>query len=284
MADGGPRLVPPGDYRVINRAYWNDRAPAHAASPGYGVQRFVDDATFLSDVVRFDVPRLGDISGLTGIHLQCHIGTDTISLARLGARMTGLDLSGVSIGQARSIAARVQPEVMFVEGEVYSAPQLLDNETFDLVYTGIGALCWLPDIRRWAGVVQALLKPGGRLFIREGHPVLWALDDTRTDDLLVMGFPYFETAEALASDEDSTYVQVDRPFEATRNLSWNHGIGEIVTALLDAGLRLTMLVEHETVPWTALPGRMVDTGSGEWALADRRWRAPMTYTLQAVKQ
>ena len=200
-SDSGPRLVPPGDYRAINRAYWNDRAPAHAASPGYGVQRFVDDATFLSDVVRFDVPRLGDIAGLTGIHLQCHIGTDTISLARLGARMTGLDLSGASIGQARSIAARVQPEVIFVEGEVYSAPQLLDNESFDLVYTGIGALCWLPDIRRWAGVVRALLKPGGRLFIREGHPVLWALDDTRTDDLLVMGFPYFETAEALASDE-----------------------------------------------------------------------------------
>jgi len=277
------RLVPADDYREVNRAYWNDRAPAHAASPGYDVQRFVDDPAFLSDVVRFDVPRLGDIAGLTGIHLQCHIGTDTISLARLGARMTGLDLSDASIGQARTIAGLAKADVTFVEGEVYSAPELLDAASFDLVYTGIGALCWLPDIRRWAGVVRALLKPGGRLFIREGHPVLWALDETRTDDLLVMQFPYFETAEALASDDDNTYVEVDRPFHATRSLSWNHGIGEIVTALLDAGLRLTMLVEHDTVPWTALPGQMVDTGSGEWALADRRWRAPMSYTLQAVR-
>jgi SAM-dependent methyltransferase len=278
-----PRLVPADDYREVNRAYWNDRAPAHAASPGYSVQRFADDAAFLSDVVRFDRPRLGDIAGLTGVHLQCHIGTDTISLARLGARMTGLDLSDDSIAQARNIAALARSDVRFIAGELYSAPELLDNETFDLVYTGVGALCWLPDIRRWADVVQALLKPGGRLFIREGHPVLWALDDTRTDDLLVMGFPYFETVEALAWDQDDTYVEVERPFQVTRSLSWNHGIGEIVTALLDAGLRLTMLVEHETVPWTALPGRMVNVGHGEWALTDRRWRAPMSYTLQAVK-
>ncbi|MET0866189.1 MAG: class I SAM-dependent methyltransferase, partial [Nakamurella sp.] len=251
VPDIAPQLVPGADYLAVNRAYWNDRAPAHAVSPGYDVQRFVDDATFLSGVVQFDLPRLGDIAGLTGIHLQCHIGTDTISLARLGARMTGLDLSDSSISQARDIAVRSQAEVSFIEGEVYAAPELVGESTFDLVYTGVGALCWLPDIRRWAEVVATLLKPGGRLFLREGHPVLWALDETRTDDLLVLGFPYFETTNALAWEQDNTYVEVDRTFQATRNLSWNHGMGEIVSALLAAGLRLTMLVEHQTVPWTA---------------------------------
>jgi hypothetical protein len=141
----------------------------------------------------------------------------------------------------------------------------------------------LPDIRRWAAVVAALLKPGGRLFIRESHPVLWALDDTRTDDLLVMGYPYFETAQGLVSDEEDAYVEVDRPFQANRSQSWNHGIGEIVTALLDAGLRLTMLIEHETVYCAALPGQLVAAGGGEWALTDRRSRAPLSYTLQALK-
>lgn len=273
------------DYRDVNRAHWDERAPAHAASPGYGVQRFVEDATFLSDVVRFDVPRLGDIAGLTGVHLQCHIGTDTVSLARLGARMTGLDFSGASVVEARRIAEAAGADVTFVEGELYDAPQLLTPGSFDLVYTGIGALCWLPDIDRWAGVVAALLKPGGRLFVREGHPVMWALEDNRPDDLLVMAFPYHQQTAPLEWDEEGSYVEVDRPLVNTRSLSWNHGLGEIMTALFDAGLALTAFVEHDSVPWEPLPGQMVLEGDpAEWKLADRRWRAPLTYTLQAVKR
>ena len=121
------------------------------------------------------------MAGLTGIHLQCHIGTDTLSLARLGARMTGLDLSPVSLEQARTLAADAGADIDYVEADTYSAPQALGGRTFDLVYTGIGALCWLPDIDRWAGVVDDLLEPGGRLFVREGHPMMWAVDETRTD-------------------------------------------------------------------------------------------------------
>jgi SAM-dependent methyltransferase len=272
------------DYRDVNRAHWDERAPAHAASPGYAVDRFAEDPTFLSDVVRFDVPRLGDLTGLTGVHLQCHIGTDTVSLARLGARMTGLDLSVASVEEARQVAEVAGADVEFVVGEVYDAPDLLPPASFDLVFTGIGALCWLPDITRWAEVVAALLKPGGRLFLREGHPVMWALEDNRADDLLVMRYPYHRQTEPLEWDEEGSYVEVDRELVNTRSLSWNHGLGDIVTALLDAGMRLTMLVEHDTVPWEPLPGLMVQTPEfGEWALRTGRERAPMTYTLQAVK-
>jgi SAM-dependent methyltransferase len=272
------------DYRDVNRANWDERAPAHAASADYGVQRFVDDPAHLSDVVRFDRPLLGDITGLVAVHLQCHIGTDTISLARLGATVTGLDFSPKSIEQARQLAGRSGTAVDFVESDVYGAVEVLGRERFDLVYTGIGALGWLPSIDRWARTVSELLKPGGRLFIREGHPVLWALDQDRADDLLVIGFPYFETDEPQIWDEPGTYVQTDVEFAHTVTHEWNHGLGEIVTALLSAGMAVTGLAEHRSVPWEALPGKMRRVGElREWTLTDRPERLPHTYTLQAVK-
>jgi 2-polyprenyl-3-methyl-5-hydroxy-6-metoxy-1,4-benzoquinol methylase len=162
----------PGDYRSVNLSSWDERAPAHTSSPDYAVQSFVEDPDFISDVVRFDLPLLGEVSGMRGVHLQCHIGTDTMSLARLGARMTGFDFSGAALGEARRIASLAGADVDFVEGDLYAAPDLLPRGDFDLVFTGIGALIWLPDIRRWADVVASLLRPGGRLFIREGHPML----------------------------------------------------------------------------------------------------------------
>jgi SAM-dependent methyltransferase len=270
------------EYLRLNRAQWDERAPAHAASPDYAVDRFVEDPAYLSKVVRFDLPRLGDIRDVRAVHLQCHIGTDTISLARLGARMTGLDFSGASLAEARRIAGLAGADVDFVQAEVYQAPRVLGRERFDLVFTGVGALCWLPSVRRWAAVVADLLRPGGRLFLREGHPVLWAIDETRPDGLLVLDLPYFETEEPLVWTEEGTYVATDRVFSHTTTHNWNHGLGEIVTALGEAGLRLTMLVEHDSVPWQALPERMRRDG-GEWRLTDRPNRLPLTYTLQAIK-
>src|SRR3954463_7382329 len=269
------------DYRDVNRASWDERAPAHAASPGYSVQQFIDDPTFISGVVRFDVPRLGDIRGLRGVHLQCHIGTDTVSLARLGAKMTGLDFSAPALEHGRRLAEAVGVDVAFVESDLYGAPDALGRERFDLVYTGIGALCWLPDIRRWAEVVASLLRPGGRLFIREGHPILWALTEPREDGLLVIEYPYFEQAEPMVWDEGGTYVETDAVFTHNVTHEWNHGLGEVVSAVLAAGLELTALEEHDSVPWDALPGQMTDVGGGEYRLTDRPDRVPHTYTLQA---
>lgn len=268
----------------VNRRHWDERAPAHAASPDYGVSRFADDPDHLSGVVRFDLPRLGDLAGLRGVHLQCHIGTDTVSLARLGALMTGLDFSAASLAEARMLSQIADVDVDFVQSDVYDAASVLEPGTFDLVYTGIGALCWLRDIRRWAGVVAALLRPGGRLFVREGHPVLWALDDARTDQLLVLEHPYRETAEPVIDTTEGTYVETDADLRHVESHSWNHGLGEIVSALLDAGLVLTQLVEHDSVPWNPLSEGVMRLGEGgEWHLADRPERLPLTYTLQAVK-
>jgi len=272
------------DYAEINRANWDERAPAHAASPDYAVERFASDPAHLSEVVRFDLPLLGDVGGLRGVHLQCHIGTDTISLARLGARMTGLDFSNASLTQARRIAGLAGADVRFVQAEVYDALTVLEPASFDLVYTGIGALGWLPDIARWAAVVAGLLRPGGRLFIREGHPMLWALEDSRPDGLLVVEYPYFEREEPMVFDEGGTYVETDAVFTHNRTHEWNHGLGEIMTALMTAGVDVTGFAEHDSVPWEALPGQMERIGGGEWRLADRPWRLPHTYTLQAVRR
>ncbi|MFZ1283850.1 MAG: methyltransferase domain-containing protein [Propionicimonas sp.] len=291
-------MEPDVDYLAINRANWDSRAPLHARA--YGIDRLLDDPSALSEVVAFDVPRLGDIDGLDVLHLQCHIGTDTLSLHRLGARVTGLDLSGVSLAEARALAARAGASIDYVEAEVYSAVSALAGRTFDVVYTGIGALCWLPSIQRWAETVAALLRPGGRLFVRDGHPVLHSLLAVRVADehpdrdqqptisgpgslTPALELPYFEQSEAVRWRDEFTYAGAER-VESPESLEWNHGLAEIVTAVLGAGLQLTSLVEHDSVPWEALPGLMErDPATGEYRLLDRPARLPASFTLTAAK-
>lgn len=267
----------------VNRANWNERADLHAASPDYQVEQFVSQPEHLSEVVRFDLPRLGDIAGLRAVHLQCHIGTDTLSLARLGARVCGLDFSPASLAQARRLAERCGAAIDYVEASVYDAASVLPTESFDLVYTGIGALNWLPRIDGWARNMAALLKPGGRLFLREGHPLLFALDED-CQDQLVIGFPYFEHTEPTVWQDERTYVETDQLLSASITHEWNHGLGEIITALLRHGMQLSALEEHDSIPWEALPGQMALGADGEWRLCSGRERVPLSYTLQAIKR
>ena len=271
------------EYIDANRANWNERATLHAArdGSGYGVQRYVDDREALSDVVRFDQPLLGDLIGKRAVHLQCHIGTDTLSLSRLGARVTGLDFSENAVAEARRLVAETGDDVDFVQSDVSRATEVLPAGEFDLVYTGIGALCWLPSITEWAGVVADLLAPGGTLHIREGHPILWSMNETLPG--LTLAFPYFEQPAPLEWDDDSTYVEVSAPLQSTRTYEWNRGLGEIVTALLDRGLRLDALIEHDSVPWEALPGRMTLRADGEYALTEQPSVMPLSYTIRASK-
>jgi SAM-dependent methyltransferase len=271
------------NWRAINLANWESRVPIHTGPEGYERAAF-DDPYHLSDVVRYDLPRLGRLDGLDVVHLQCHLGTDTISLARLGARSTvGLDFSPSAVREARDLATRVGAEVSFVEGDAYDAVELLGAAHFDLVYTGIGAICWLPNIRRWAEVVAQLLRPGGRLFMREGHPMLWAIDDPRPDGLLVVAYPYFESAGTLFREE-TTYAGTGTVASAD-SVGFNHGLGEIFTALQDNGMTVTTLEEHREVPWNPLGESMVPSPehAGEFVLATHGERLPLTYTIQAVK-
>ena len=231
----------------------------------------------------FDRPRLGEVAGLDVAHLQCHLGTDTLSLHRLGARATGLDFSPASLAQARELARRAQAPIRYVEGNVYDAVELLGSERYDLVYTGIGALCWLPDIAAWARVVAGLLRPGGRLFVRDAHPVLNALADAAAPgDAVRLEYPYVEAAGPTRWDDGVSYVVGPGRLEHATTYEWNHGLGEIVTAVLDAGMELTGLAEHDSIPWPQLgPLMVLDEAGGEWRLADRPERLAASFTLQA---
>ena len=286
------------DYLAINAANWDSRAPLHARA--YGIERYLSDPDALSDVVRFDSARLGDITGLDTVHLQCHIGTDTLSLHRLGARMTGVDLSGASIDHARELAADAAADITYVQSDVYSASEALEHRTYDLVYTGIGAICWLPSIERWARTVAELLRPGGRLFIRDMHPVLnSSLAMTVANDhpdrvqqswisgpgdvTLALELPYWEQQQGMVWSDEVTYAG-DEAVSSPCSVEWNHSLGEIVMAVLGAGLRLTGLVEHDSVPFQPFPGAMTyDPETGEYRLTERPERLPATFTLTAVK-
>jgi SAM-dependent methyltransferase len=264
----------------LNRASWDERAPIHAASAMYDLDAFRRDPRHLSGVVAFDRHAVGDVAGRSLVHLQCHIGTDTLSWARLGATVTGLDLSGSSLEHARRLFAETDTRGRFVQAEVHDAVDALGGERFDVVYTGVGALNWLPDIRRWAHVVVALLAPGGLLHLREGHPMLGALDEHRSPELVVR-YPYFETVEPLVFDEPGTYTDPDAHIEHRTTHEWQHGIGEVVTALLDVGLTLTSLREHRFLEWQAHP-HMVLTPEGTYVLPEpQRDLVPLMYSLTA---
>jgi len=271
------------DYLAVNLANWNSRVAHHVA--GYGLERYRDDPRALSDVVTFDLPRLGDITGLDVVHLQCHIGTDTVSLARLGARsVTGLDFSEPALDAAAQLSRDAGADVHWVQSELYRALEVLEPGSFDLVFTGIGALCWLPRVREWAEIVGALLRPGGRLFIREGHPALWSMCDPREDELLVVEFPYFET-EGTHFVEETTYVEHEGLLASPATVGFNHGLGEIFNAVWDAGLTITAFEEHRSVPWNPLGAAFVEVPGvpGEYQLREKPERMPLTYTLQARK-
>lgn len=270
--------MPIDEFRADNRANWDDRVAGHI--DGYRVDRYLADPTHMSDIVEFDRERLGDLRGQKVLHLQCHIGTDTLTLARMGASVTGIDLAPKAIAAAQDMFAKTNTPGRFIVSELYDAPGVLD-EQFDLVYTGVGALNWLPDIDGWAAVVDHFTRPGGRLFITEGHPMAWTLEHDRDDQLLVVGYPYFE-GRMQTWDEESSYLG-DAKLTATTAHEWNHGLGEIFTALLDRGFIIKTFVEHDVQPWKAHDW-MEEFQEGWFRLPeDVRDQTPLMYTLVARK-
>jgi SAM-dependent methyltransferase len=176
-------------FRTANRIHWDERAEFHLKT--WDVEAFLADPDKLTTIVEADRHEVGDVRGRSLIHLQCHFGLDTLSWARLGAEVTGVDSSARGIEAAIDLAKRAGLSARFVATDLYQTPAVVP-ETFDIVYTSGGVLCWLPDIRGWASVVSRLLRPGGIFYIHEAHPILWALEDERADEQLVIGLPYFE--------------------------------------------------------------------------------------------
>jgi SAM-dependent methyltransferase len=259
-------MVEMADYIAANRANWDDRVPIHVASKFYDVERWLRERPRPREG---EIEALGEVSELDVVHLQCHIGLDTLAFANAGARVTGLDFSGAAIGEARSLAERagLADRARFVEANVLQAAEVLSPERYDLVYVSLGALCWLPSVRQWAAQVAALLRPAGRLYLHDGHPLAWALAD---DDLRVE-HSYFEELEPYVEDVDVTYTDGDARLTNTRAYEWNHSIGEIVTAVLDHGLRVVALAEHDWDMWPRFPW-LIETADHRWVTPSNRPR------------
>jgi SAM-dependent methyltransferase len=277
------------EYIDNNRRLWDGMVPFHVASEFYDVASFKAGRNSL---MRVELEEVGPVTGKSLLHLQCHFGMDTLNWARLGASVTGLDFSQAAVERARALAEEISvTDARFVQSNVYDAPQAL-GEQFDIVYTGIGALNWLPDIRGWARVAAGFVKPGGFLYLYEGHPMLWALDEERQDGVLALRYPYFEVERPIEWDSELTYTD-GPPLKNTKGFEWNHGLGEIATALIEAGLRLDFIHEHREIAWKALdwmePADGAPTAEGSRHQRRTAWRlpegqrdlVPLMYSLKA---
>ncbi len=260
-----------------NRRNWDDRARVHGQDRLYDSEALVDGASSLTEVEEEALRRaVGEVAGLEVIHLQCHIGFDSISLARAGARVTGLDFSRVSLERAAGLAERCGVELALVEADVcHPPPQLLGR--FDLAYATIGVLCWIGDIDAWMTAVHDLLRPGGSLVLIEIHPVQAMIDTT---DPLVLDFPYcFDGPHIL--DSPGSYTDRAAKVQATKTVQYAHSLGEVVTAAVDAGLVVRWLAERTDAPRDyrgELPGPEAD---GRFRLRLGGEPIPMLYSLVA---
>ena len=269
-----------------NRANWDDRAVIHESAGGYCASRFIADPGFVSAVVADDAPVMldfldrKDFTGVRIAHLQCHIGTDTQSLARLGADVVGLDFSPVSLQYAnrRAREASTGPgTVSYVEGDVLESASLLAGP-FDVVYTSIGTYTWLRDLKTWAGQIAELLAPGGMFYIRDGHPFMYTLNEK----LAVGDYPYFHDGKACCWDEDTTYTG-EGTVSHRRNYDFSHSLSDVVSALIGAGLVIRSFTESDTIPWKAFDC-MVEPEPGVFALPEPlRSCVPLSMTVIATK-
>lgn len=280
MSDTSQRQV----WFSNNEANWDGRADIHMNGGYHDIDRLVSDPGAVTKELAQDVHRLGDLAGKDVVHLQCHLGTDTIGFARLDAkRVVGVDLSANSLRYARQIADAAGVDVDYIQANVYGAREAVDGE-FDLVYTSLGVLMWLPDIAAWATTVASLLKPGGTFFIRDDHPMFMTIDEIGDDDPdgLRIEQPYFQRVEPLTWSDDGSYADSpDAPRNKhTTNHQWNHSLGEIVTALIRAGLVVDELIEVPYSAWCAWPNLMVEDAEG-WRLRENPDRLPLQFAITA---
>lgn len=265
----------PADWLETNRALWDERVPIHVASAFYDVAGFRAGGSSLRD---FELAELGEVAGRRLLHLQCHFGLDTLSWARRGAVVTGLDFSAPAIETARSLAEHIgATDARFVCADVYRAGEALEGRTYDIVYTGIGALCWLPDLIRWAQVVRSLLAPGGTLYLAELHPVA----DMLGEDGRTVENDYFRT-EPDIGDEPGSYVDFSARTEHNRSIGWSHPIGEVVTSVAGAGLRIEFLHEHDFTLFARYPV-LKPLDHYRHGFPPGHPRVPMLYSLRATR-
>ena len=260
------------NYLEINKANWDERAEKHVGSAFYNNTSFLAGQSSLNEI---ELSLLGEIRGKHLLHLQCHFGQDSISLSRLGAKVTGLDFSPAAIEQARQLAAKAGTDTEFVCCDVYSARQHIARQ-FDIVFSSYGTIGWLPDLHQWASVISASLVPGGRFVFAEFHPVVWMFDD----DFEKIAYAYFK-AEPIVEEGSTTYTG-DTLQKNFKTISWNHSLAEVLDALLKNGLQLQAFQEYDYSPYNCF-NQVVEVAPKQFRIRHLEDKIPMVFALVATK-
>lgn len=260
------------NYLEINKASWNRRTAQHIISEFYDMEGFKAGKSSLNDI---ELNLLGNVKGKRILHLQCHFGQDTMSLARMGAKATGIDLSDEAIKQAKSINKELGLSATFVESDVYELPNNLTG-AFDIVYASYGTIGWLPNLDKWAKVITHFLNPKGKLVFVEFHPNVWMYDD----DFTKVTYNYFNEG-AIVETIAGTYTQKEKE-EQFDCVFWNHGLSEVITSLLKNGLSIEHFSEYDYSPY--------DCFNHTEKITDRKYRIksfghkmPLCYSLVCRK-
>jgi len=262
-------------YFEINKETWNKKVSIHAKSEFYDVANFLKGKSSLNT---YELDEVGDVKGKSLLHLQCHFGQDTLSWSRLGAKCTGIDLSNEGIKEAQKLNDQLALDATFIESNVYEVPKKVAGE-FDVVFTSYGVIGWLPNLKVWGEIIASKLKKGGVFYMIEFHPIVWIFDFLQTPPKLT--YPYLKSG-VIYEEYQGTYANSDANI-TSKEYGWNHGLGEVVTALINAGLEIEFLHEFEKSPYNSFP-EMDTTSDGMYVLKEEQRMIPLLYSIRAIKK
>jgi SAM-dependent methyltransferase len=269
------------DWRAANRAHWDELAALHLGPRGYDLTQLRAGSGRLNAIEEAELP---PVEGRRVLHLQCHFGADTLTLAQRGATVVGLDFSAPAIAAARSLAGELglAERARFIAADIYQAAEAIPPpHGFDLVFVTWGAIGWLPDIARWADIVAAMLRPGGALYLADAHPAALVFDDdARGDGMPGFFAPYF-SPEPVVIAETADYIDAEARLANPTTYTWIHPLGAILGALAAAGMRLDWLHEHDAIPWRMFQILQEDP-AGLWRWPDKPW-LPLAFSLSATR-
>ncbi|WP_298536177.1 bifunctional 2-polyprenyl-6-hydroxyphenol methylase/3-demethylubiquinol 3-O-methyltransferase UbiG [uncultured Algibacter sp.] len=259
-------------YFEINKSTWNDKVKVHSESNMYDLEGFKKGK---SSLMPYELEALGDVKGKSLLHLQCHFGQDTLSLSRMGAKCVGVDLSDEGVKLAKRLNDELKLDANFVCCNVLDTSEFVKDE-FDIVYTSYGVIGWLPDLKPWGQMIAERLKKGGTFFMAEFHPIVWMFD--YLEDKPVMKYGYMQD-EVIYEEYEGTYADENSSM-ISKEYAWNHGVGEVISALTEAGLHIEYLKEFNESPYDVLPN-LKQNESGMYATDDKLY--PLIFTLKATK-
>ena len=261
------------DYININKNSWNAKVDYHLKSDFYFVEEFIAGRTSLNEP---ELKLLGDIKGKKILHLQCHFGQDSISLARMGAEVTAVDLSDKAIVEARILAEKCGVDVNFIESNVYDLPNVLE-EKFDIIFTSYGVIGWLPDLEKWAKIIQRFLKSNGEFIMVEFHPVIWMFDD----DFTKVAYDY-QSTEPIVETYEGTYA--DREANISQEyVMWNHALSEVFQSLINQNLEIKHFLEYDWSPYACFK-HTVEVEKGKYRISKFDKKVPLVFSIKAMNK